>query len=137
MATTTKPTEGQTALIPGTAPAARTLEEIECEHLARWMEKNGCKPPTITKRWLDAARRLREIDGRTHEQIMAAIDWSQRSEFWQANIHSMPTLREKYDVLRQQAIRDHRRSKEGQRSDRRGRQASLMDRLKAEEAAVA
>lgn len=134
MAVKTKATEGQTALIPGTAPAARSLEEIECEHLADWMVKNGCARPTITKRWLEAARRLREIDGRTHDQIMTAIDWCQQSEFWQANIHSMPKLREKYDTLRQQAICDRRRSRQGQREVRRDRQASLMERLKAEEA---
>jgi hypothetical protein len=73
------------------------------------MIRNGCKPPVIGRRWLDAARRMREIDGRTHEQILAAIDWCQKSEFWQANIHSMTTLREKYEVLRMQAKRERER----------------------------
>lgn len=96
---------GQTALVGSDVPG-KSLEVRECEHLASWMVKNGCKAPTITKGWLDAARRMRTIDGRTHEQIMACIDWCQQSEFWQANIHSMTTLRTKYETLRQQAIRD-------------------------------
>lgn len=95
--------------IGGNEVAGKSLDDIECEHLAGWMVRNGCKPPTITKTWRDAARRMREIDGRTHEQVLAAIDWCQRSEFWQANIHSMPTLREKYEVLRMQAKRERER----------------------------
>lgn len=106
MATRTRHTKiGQESLLGDAAPS-QTLEEIECEHLADWMERNGCTRPTITKAWLDAARRMRDIDGRTHDQIMKAIDWCQRSEFWQANIHSMPKLRMQYEKLRQQAIRD-------------------------------
>ena len=113
--------EGQVSLLGEDEPAARSLEQIECEHLAQWMVRNGCTPPTITRRWLDAARRLREIDGRTHDQVMACIDWCQANEFWQANIHSMPTLREKYDVLRLQAARKPRRTARQQASDVRRR----------------
>lgn len=109
---------GQRALI-GEDVAGKTLEMIECEHLASWMVKNGCKAPTVTQAWLAAARRMREIDGRTHEQIMRCIDWCQQSEFWQANIHSMPKLRERYDVLRQQAINDKKR-----KPSRTGRQSA-------------
>jgi len=39
-------------------------------------------------------------DGRSEEQIHAAIDWCQTNEFWRSNILSMPKLREKYDQLR-------------------------------------
>ena len=45
-------------------------------------------------------------DGRTEEQVSTAIDWCQDNEFWRANILSMPKLREKYDQLRMQAMRD-------------------------------
>jgi hypothetical protein len=45
-------------------------------------------------------------DGRTEEQVHAAIDWCQDSEFWRGNILSLPKLREKYDQLRLQASRE-------------------------------
>jgi len=77
-----------------------------CEHLAARMIGNGCKPPAITRKWLDAARLLIDNDGRTEDQVHAAIDWCQDSEFWRGNIRSMPTLREQYDQLRLQAARD-------------------------------
>ena len=44
-------------------------------------------------------------DGRTEQQIHAAIDWCQADEFWRSNVLSMPKLREKYDQLRLQAQR--------------------------------
>lgn len=46
-----------------------------------------------------------DVDGRTPEQIHAAIEWSQDHDFWRANILSMPKLRAKYDQLRLQAGR--------------------------------
>lgn len=78
---------------------------IECQHLADLIERNGSKRPTITEAWLDAARRLQSLDGRTHDQIMACITWSQDDEFWHTNILSMPTLRKQYDRLRLAARR--------------------------------
>lgn len=115
---------GQTALI-GEGVPDKSLDEIECEHLARWMVKNGCKEPTITQAWLGAARRMREIDGRTHDQIMRCIDWCQANEFWAVNIHSMTKLRIKYETLRMQAQRD--RMHKPQRTVRQ--QASDVRRL--------
>lgn len=44
-------------------------------------------------------------DGRTEQQVIAAIDWSQADDFWRSNILSMPTLREQYERLRLQAQR--------------------------------
>jgi len=43
------------------------------------------------------------VDGRTEQQIHAAIDWCQSDEFWRSNVLSMPKLREKYEQLRLQA----------------------------------
>lgn len=82
-------------------------EDVEriCSHLADWIVRNGSKRPTITARWRDAARLLIDNDGRTEEQILKAIDWCQRDEFWRGNVLSMPTLREKYDKLRLAAQR--------------------------------
>jgi hypothetical protein len=77
-----------------------------CSHLRAKIIANGCKPPTITKAWLDAARRLVEIDGRSEEQVMACIEWATGHEFWKANILSMPKLRQRYDQLRLQAQRE-------------------------------
>jgi hypothetical protein len=66
---------------------------------------NGGKPPTRTKKNLDAARLLIDRDGRTVAQVELAIRWSQADEFWRGNILSMSKLREKYDQLRLAAQR--------------------------------
>lgn len=76
-----------------------------CQRLADRIEGNGSKRPTITKRWLDAARLMVDRDGRTVDEIAGAIDWCQQDAFWMANILSMPKLREKFDQLRLQASR--------------------------------
>jgi hypothetical protein len=88
-------------------PAITSRPDVErlCRHLADRIEANGCKRPAVGKKWRDAARLMIDRDGRTEQQIMTAIDWCQDSEFWRANILSMPKLREKYDQLRMQASR--------------------------------
>ncbi|MEU6858847.1 hypothetical protein AB0B28_08240 [Glycomyces sp. NPDC046736] len=88
-----------------TAPPPRDDVERLCEHLADWVEKNGSKRPTVTKKWRDAARLMLDRDGRTEEQVRTAIDWCQQDEFWKPNVMSMPKLREKYDQLRLAAQR--------------------------------
>lgn len=80
----------------------------ECEHLAEMIERNGSKRPVVTKAWLQAADRLKRLDGKTHAQVMACIDWCQADEFWRANILSMPKLRSKFDQLRLAAQRQRR-----------------------------
>jgi len=74
-----------------------------CEHLADRIEANGSKRPSITTRWLDAARLLLDNDGRTEAEVHRAIDWCQADEFWRANVLSMPKLRERFDQMRLQA----------------------------------
>ena len=81
-----------------------------CTHLADRIVANGNRTPAVTGKWRDAARLLIDKDGLTEDQVHAAIDWSQDSEFWRANILSMPKLREKYDTLRQQARRAPRQA---------------------------
>lgn len=93
----TRPGSALAEILDGTAAI--------CEHLANRIEANGGKRPAVTKAWLDAARLMLDRDGRTEEQIHAAIDWCQDDEFWRANILSLPKLREKYDQLRLQAQR--------------------------------
>jgi hypothetical protein len=90
------------------ADAAEPLrEDVErvCLHLADRIEANGCKRPAITKRWRDAARLLMDRDGRTEQQVTAAIDWATNDEFWRSNILSMPKLRVRYEQLRLAAQR--------------------------------
>lgn len=94
---------------PTPTPGRPDVDSL-CEHLAARIVANGSKRPAITKKWRDAARLLIDHDGRTEQQVHAAIDWCQDSEFWRANILSMPKLREKYDQLRQQARRQPKRN---------------------------
>lgn len=80
--------------------ASRPDVDALCARLAAGIEANGSKKPTITQKWKDAARLMLDKDGRTYEQIVYLIDWSQNDEFWRANVLSMPKLREKFDQLR-------------------------------------
>ncbi len=91
-----------------TAPREWSQDVLDlCERLANHIATNDPdgKKPTYGERWLNACRLLIEKDGRTPEQVAKAIDWCQNDEFWRANILSMPTLREKYRTLQQQAQR--------------------------------
>lgn len=85
-------------------PSRLDVERL-CVHLADRIQRNGSKRPEIGKRWRDAARLMIDTDKRTEQQVHNAIDWCQDSEFWRANILSMPKLREKYDALRLAAAR--------------------------------
>lgn len=71
--------------------------------LADLIVSNGSKRPSIGKRWLDAERLLITADRRDPAEAERLIRWSQESEFWRANVLSMPKFREKYDQLRLQA----------------------------------
>jgi hypothetical protein len=97
----------------------------ECEYLAAWIERNGSKRPTITQAWLADARRLKEIDGRTHQQVMACIEWCQRDSFWCTNILSMRKLRQHYDRLRMDANRSPQGKAEARRAARLAAAAEL------------
>jgi len=99
------------------AEAPRDDVERICQNLANRVEANGSKRPTITKRWLDAARLMLDSDKRTEDDIHAAIDWCQRDEFWRANVQSLPKLREKFDQMRLQAQRAPRASTRQQETD--------------------
>jgi hypothetical protein len=84
-----------------------TRDDVErlCNHLAKRIEGNGAKRPTITAKWRTAARLMIDADGRPEDEIHRAIDWCQSDEFWRGNVLSMPKLREKYDQLKLQAAR--------------------------------
>jgi hypothetical protein len=91
----------------GSGPDAPPRADVErvCRALADAVEANGSKRPTINKKWRDSARLLIDKDGRTVEQILGAIEWSQNNDFWRSNVRSMPTLRQQYDQMRLQAMR--------------------------------
>lgn len=92
------------------------------------------KRPTIGKRWLDAERLLIESDGRDPDQAERLLLWSQRDEFWRANIRSLPKFRDRYGQLYDQA-----RRKAGVQPgiDQAHRFAELARQAEAEEARAA
>lgn len=77
------------------------------DYLDAAIERNGAKKPARTKKNIDAARRLLDIDERTPTQVRGAIDWATSDPFWRSNILSMTKLREKYDQLRLSAQRSN------------------------------
>lgn len=94
------------------SPRAKTIrfEPIDKELadlLFKRIEKNNptTRKPNIEK-WSVEIRKMREIDHRTVDQIKFIINWSQRNNFWQANILSTEKLREKFDTLVAQVRRD-------------------------------
>jgi hypothetical protein len=113
-------------------PVREDVERL-CVHLADSIESNGSKRPPINKGWRDSARLLMDRDGRTEEQIIAAIDWCQADEFWRTNILSMPKLREKYDQLRLVAQRQMRSSNGASPQRRSTRDERVMQALEAGE----
>lgn len=76
-----------------------------CDRLVELMVGNGCKPPTITSKWLTSARLLLTKDGRAFPEALAVLEWCQADDFEMANIHSLPKFRARYDQLRQKAQR--------------------------------
>lgn len=74
-----------------------------CNLFADLIQANGSKRPTVTDKWLTDMERLHRIDGRTWEQINAAIRWVQNDSFWRANVMSPDKLRKQYDALRLRA----------------------------------
>lgn len=113
------------------ANGSRPDVERLCGHLADRIEANGSKRPNVTKRWRDAARLMLDNDGRTEQQVMAAINWSQGHEFWRANILSMPKLREKYDQLRLQAAQPKANGRPSTTNDRVRQAAEAGRRVQA------
>lgn len=87
------------------APLPRPEVAALCDLLADLVEGNGSKRPAVTQKWHDSARLLIDRDDRDPEEAARLIRWAQASDFWQANVLSMPKFREKYDTLRLQAER--------------------------------
>lgn len=76
-----------------------------CNLLADLIHANGNRGE-VGKQWLLACDRLIRIDEYTPQQIEWVMRWSQKNEFWQGNILSMPKLREKFDQLKTRAMNE-------------------------------
>lgn len=87
------------------APQTRPDVMEVLDYLDDAVAANGSKLPSRNKSNRDAARLLLDRDGRSVDQVKAAIDYATGDEFWRANILSMSKLRAKYDTLRLQAQR--------------------------------
>ena len=79
------------------------------DYLAKRIEDNGSKLPTVTESWVKEIRLMIERDGRTVEQIRYIIDWCQDDSFWRSNILSPSKLRAKFDQLRLNAEKGNTR----------------------------
>ena len=131
--------------VPGPDPTTSSNEEVGhpepradvlriCEYLADAIAENGSKRPNITKGWQDEARRMLDLDGRSEDEVIRAIDWCQRGEsdrarFWRPNVMSMTKLRAKFDQMRLQAAEENRA-----KPSRVQEHLTLVQQLAAEEA---
>lgn len=75
-------------------------------------DPNG-KRPNVTDAWLNEIRLTHEIDGRTPEMIVKAIEWSQNhrgsGDFSYADIIKSPkNLRKHFAAMHSRAIKEHR-----------------------------
>lgn len=111
-----------TAAPPREEPPRLDVEAL-CTRLRDRMIGNGCKPPTITKAWRDAARLMLDRDGRELDKALNLVDWVHADEFWRTNILSMPKFREQYDQLRLRAIADHQQKQRQAARDTRQQQS--------------
>jgi len=78
------------------------VEEL-LDYLNAGIASNGSKTPKRNKGNETAMRLLIDKDGRTPDQIRAAIDFATNDEFWRSNILSASKLRTQYDQLRLKA----------------------------------
>lgn len=117
-----RPVPSSNELVPSSDADASTREFSDdvialCDLLAQRISENGNRAPkTVGARWHQAADRLMRVDGYTFEQCRQVLEWSQRDEFWQGNILSMPKFREKFDALKTRML-----------SERRGSRATVAD----------
>ncbi|MGM2098629.1 phage replisome organizer N-terminal domain-containing protein, partial [Bacillus cereus group sp. BceL100] len=58
----------------------------------------SAKEPNLEK-WANDFRLMRERDNRTGEAIKYLINWTQKDDFWSANILSPAKLRKQFDAL--------------------------------------
>lgn len=90
------------------------LAQMLCGHILRNNPSAKVTESQLQK-WALEADRMVHLDGRTHAQIAELIDFSQKDDFWFANILSMGKLREQFDQLT-----NHRKRKEQTFTDLHG-----------------
>jgi DNA-binding MarR family transcriptional regulator len=108
-----KPTSPDTLVVLSTNETLELMNSSKENHqeeskrlanfLADALVANGCKRPSVTDRWVSGIEKIIRIDGRSPEQVEAAISWSQKNEFWRSVILSPDALRRHYEKMRLQA----------------------------------
>lgn len=84
-----------------------------CRIVADHVEAVTGKRPTAGARWETQARLMLDRDGRTVDEVRVLMAWVTASAFWSPNILSVPKLRDKWDTLAGQAVRDARAASSG------------------------
>lgn len=100
----TKYAEALFSAIVDTNPADRTKHE-----------KNPSQKEPRVKKWAEDIEKMRRLDGVTQKQLAFMLQWLFRSNgknalFWQKNIRSGATMREKWPQLVMACKEDHQRS---------------------------
>ena len=119
-------------------PRAPTVFEAEAETIAvvfaDYLTANppGSKRPKVSKAWLLELERMLRIDGRDPEVVRRCLRWifEGGGSFWIANCRSPKSLRDKFDTLVAQSLRDKQRLAGG--PDSAGAQGILLANLLAE-----
>jgi uncharacterized protein YdaU (DUF1376 family) len=109
--TTTSSGPSPDGAAPPAAESRKRRQGSEADHAtAQWMFSlvlavNATARQPNFDAWADEVRLMREIDGRTDEQVRELFDWAKHDAFWCANIQSPAKLREKWDTLTGQRAR--------------------------------
>lgn len=78
--------------------------------LADLVEQNGFDRPATNEKAVAAMERALRLDGRTVTELEGAIRWATQSDFWSVNIRSTEKLRQHFDRLKGEAMRQRSRS---------------------------
>lgn len=82
------------------------LAELLWEHVKTNFPNT--KEPNLES-WANDIRLMMEQDDRTIAEIKGVIEWSQKHDFWYANIRSAKKLRSQYETMYAQADRENRK----------------------------
>src|SRR5690625_2686986 len=89
-----------------------TFDDTQYELASLLWEKVKANFPKTKKpnleSWANDIRLMMEQDGRSVNEIKAVIEWSQKHDFWYANIRSARKLRSQYENMFAQADREKR-----------------------------
>lgn len=92
-----------------TEPSLYVSEALRLTNLlADLVEGNGYDRPATTDKAVAHLEKAMRLDGRTAEQLEAAIRWACQHDFWSMNIRSTEKVRKHFDRLRGEARRTMR-----------------------------